>query len=156
MRLFLSGLIVALLACGAVIAKDVKKDQGKDEEPKKKEEKSDAKALDVLAGQWTLSISPDFNARKKRALPITDQVTFRDSAVDSQWFKENGFVITEYVAKNRHKGEEAAITLSAESDKQGSIRWEATTKDGKTMNGAVAWTKGDEKALLFHLRGTKR
>jgi hypothetical protein len=114
-----------------------------------------AHAKDPFEGTtWTVTVTPDDDARGNGARPFDDTLIFKGGKFTSETLKAKGFDPIDFDSDTR-RGPLAAFTANTKSDKDGTAKWTGTTT-GSQISGDLVWTKADGTVLNYSFTGDKK
>ena len=82
-----------------------------------------------------------------------DTFTFKDGKFRSTACDAYGFTATEYTVTS--KDGVTTFEATAQSPKEGTMKWKGTVKDG-TVEGSAVWTKMGQADMNYTFKGTEK
>jgi len=114
-----------------------------------------AHAKDPFEGTtWTVTLTPDDDARGAGERPFDDTLIFKGSKFSSEHFKAKGFDAIEFDSDTT-RGPVATFTANTKSEKNGTAKWTGSTT-GPTISGDLVWTKADGSVVNYSFTGEKK
>ena len=112
-----------------------------------------ARLADPFIGKWKVTITPDEDARKSER-EMKDTLVFQGDKFWSEAFTKRGFERATYEEDTRRMGP-AKFTVSASSDKEGTMKWLGIV-DAGSISGEIVWTKKDGTEAHFTFKGDRQ